>query len=189
MLYHTHPGCRDSGADHHGCFGDLAETVKMAVEALRACVDHFDSIVVTGVSGIVVGAPVALALGKPLVVVRKDEDTDNHGSWKGREGRVLGLRDLGTRACFIDDLVSSGSTRAKVQKAIAPEASVDLQYTYERGEIEYLTRRTTSVKPPSYGVMPAYDAAMYPATIEWGTAPWLGGKEDESTVKMREENS
>lgn len=136
MIYSTHGEGPDRG-EQFGRFGDLAVTVDDAVRKLRPYLDRFDSIVVTGVSGIVVGSPVALALDKPLVVVRKEND-GSHGSHRGREGCILGLPDLGTKACFLDDLVASGKTRRFVQESILPEAQVVMQYMYERNSITEL---------------------------------------------------
>jgi len=134
MIYGTHPAkIRDGGyqGDCYGNFGDLDVTVEDAVKALRRHVAKFNSVVVTGISGIVVGSPVALALKKPLVVVRKPSDTDNHSC----NTRVIGAKHLGSRACFVDDLTATGNTRMRVQESIGPQAKIVMQYMYDGGHI------------------------------------------------------
>lgn len=110
-------------------FDDLPETVERTVEALRPHVRKFDSIIVTGISGQSVGFPVSLALGKPLVVRRKDIE-DSHGI----RGGLLNKHRIGTRALFLDDLISTGRTYARcAQAAEAAGAKVVGAYTYSGG--------------------------------------------------------
>lgn len=71
----------------------------------------FDTIVGTGFSGGVVIPALAMALGKNYVLIRKDTDDSHHGA-----GRMLGT--LGKRWLFVDDFVSSGSTRTRVLERI-----------------------------------------------------------------------
>jgi orotate phosphoribosyltransferase len=110
MIYHAK---NDRFAEDYGSFRDLAETVQETVAALRPNVRFFDSIIVTGVSGMAVGFPVALALKVPVTVLRK-EDEDSHGS----KGEIVGRSDLGERVLFLDDFVSNGTTRARVIRAV-----------------------------------------------------------------------
>lgn len=53
-------------------FADLNEVVREGVKDLSPHRFDFDSIAVSGTSGIAVGAPLAVMLDKPLVVIRKD---------------------------------------------------------------------------------------------------------------------
>jgi adenine/guanine phosphoribosyltransferase-like PRPP-binding protein len=112
-------------------FIDLPDVVAQTVRELRPYTAEWDSIVVTGVSGIVVGSPVALELRKPLVVVRKDGDDSHHQrDNEGSQGKIIGIREAGPRALFLDDFVSSGSTRVRVISALQ-EIGTDTVATYE----------------------------------------------------------
>lgn len=105
---------------------DLVETVEYAVFALRPHVDEFDSIAVSGMSGVVVGSPVSIELKKPLVIVRKKAEVSH-----GRD-RIINLQHVGDRALFLDDLVESGKTRLHVKTTIERHsvAAVTAQYLY-----------------------------------------------------------
>lgn len=76
---------------------------------------EFDTLVGTGLSGAVVVPSLALALGKPFVIVRKPNDGSHHN------GTMIG--NLGAKWVFVDDFVSSGATRRRVKDAIAVEAA------------------------------------------------------------------
>jgi orotate phosphoribosyltransferase len=90
---------------------DLAELVARAVLLIKPHTYEFDSIVVTGVSGLIVGAPVALALGMPLVIIRK-QDEQAHTSLNP------GIGLIGYRYLFLDDFMSSGATRNRVATTV-----------------------------------------------------------------------
>ena len=92
---------------------DLDATVRRTTKALRPVLDRFDSIAVAGMSGVLVGAPVSLRLKKPLVIVRKDGDGSHHGSHK-----IVNVDNVGQRVLFLDDFVSSGNTKKRVQSKI-----------------------------------------------------------------------
>lgn len=91
---------------------DLRETVIECVRRLEPKKHCFDSMIVRGVSGLAVGAPVALAIERPISVVRKATES-SHG-W----GPVVGPADIGARWIFFDDFSSSGETEEAVQIAI-----------------------------------------------------------------------
>lgn len=135
MIYGSHAS-KDGRA--YNTFEDLHLVVRDAVATLKCHLNEFDSIVVRGMSGVVVGAPVALKLKKPLVVVRKDTDSDNHTKHRGREGKVLNLRNMGERVCFLDDLISTGRTKMAVHEAIQPDARIAVIYTYESDRVEVI---------------------------------------------------
>jgi adenine/guanine phosphoribosyltransferase-like PRPP-binding protein len=136
---------------------DLAETVERTVADLRPHADKFDSIAVTGMSGVVVGSPVSLALGKPLVIVRKKTDDAHH---KAHVNRTR----AGERVLFLDDFVESGETRARVEDAIERNGSISrvtAQYLYGRwdGKKGYEERPTRATAPAPF--VPYYDPARY----------------------------
>lgn len=77
------------------------QTIESAVEFLREV--DFDTVVVSGVSGLLVGPAVAHLLGKKIAVVRKRDDVNNHSC-----GKVEGY--WGYKYVIIDDFVASGRT-------------------------------------------------------------------------------
>ena len=87
---------------------DLAETVNQCVFRLGEVADKFDSIVVTGMSGALVGSPVSLALHKPLVVVRK------YGDRHHSDEQIINEHHLGQRFLFLDDFIAGGDTHRRV---------------------------------------------------------------------------
>jgi len=91
----------------------------------------FDTIVGTGFSGGIVIPSLALSLGKAFTLVRKDTDDSHHG-----RGRLLG--ELGERWIFVDDFISSGSTRFKVMNKIANEAARRNHDTQYVGQYMYV---------------------------------------------------
>lgn len=88
---------------------DLADVIDTAKKRLADV--EFDTLVGTGFSGGVVIPALALAMGKKFVLIRKETDDSHHG-----RGRLLG--QLGARWIFVDDFVSSGSTRRRVIEKI-----------------------------------------------------------------------
>lgn len=109
MIYHTHHDCEDAWAT----LDDLHLTVAEATSDLLDVARDFDTIVVTGISGLVVGAPVALALNKPLAILRKQTE-DCHET----PGSVVNERRMGTRLLFLDDFVAGGDTLMAVENAV-----------------------------------------------------------------------
>src|ERR1039458_1948602 len=85
---------------------DLEQFVDRAIADIGPRLHEWDSIVVRGVSGIVVGAPVALALDKPLVIVRKPDEPHHACDHK----MIVNYLAMGQRCLFLDDFVDSGRT-------------------------------------------------------------------------------
>lgn len=108
-----------------GTLDDLQATVDQTVMNLRLHADEFDFIAVRGCSGMLVGAPVSLALSKPLVVVRKPGE--NAHQWSGT---VVNADRAQGRYVFLDDLVSSGMTRGAVLEALADRPGAEYAATY-----------------------------------------------------------
>jgi adenine/guanine phosphoribosyltransferase-like PRPP-binding protein len=102
MIYGTHPQAASGTA-----FADLELHVKDCVRTLQESEVRFDCIIVTGVSGLVVGAPLALRLRLPLLVLRKQNEASH-----GYDGELLGSRilDATSRVLFVDDFISEGET-------------------------------------------------------------------------------
>jgi len=111
--------------DYRGELDDLAVTVREAFDVIRAAdiSDQYDSIIVTGISGILVGSPVALRLNKPLVILRKDGDMHHNGRI------VINVDRMGKRCLWLDDFVSLGNTEARVW-AFLDERGAELAYRY-----------------------------------------------------------
>ena len=110
MIYH---GIRaDEGG--RGTFKDLEDEV---VAAVRQCEGKkFDVIAVQGVSGMSLGFPLALRLGKDIIVVRKRSDISHSDP-----ETITGVIVRGKRCLFVDDFVSCGNTRRRVREAIEKE--------------------------------------------------------------------
>lgn len=89
----------------NGDLSDLPRVVRATTKDLREHIDEFDSIVVRGNSGLLVGSPVSLRLNKPIVIVRKPRDNSH-----SEEMKVINQYNLGDRYIFLDDFISSGDT-------------------------------------------------------------------------------
>lgn len=111
---------------------DLGEAVERTVKALSEHLDKFDFIAVRGCSGMLVGAPVSLAIGKPLVVARKPTE-DSH-SWSGK---LINDAHAHGRYIFLDDFISSGATERAVIQAIEEARKNDWQKCEYVGSYEY----------------------------------------------------
>lgn len=95
---------------------DLQDTVNKTVKRLTEHISEFDSIVVRGNSGILVGAPVSLLINKPIVVIRKgSEKSHDHNP-------VININSLGRRWLFLDDIIDSGKTLKTCKSQITKNA-------------------------------------------------------------------
>lgn len=117
---------------------DLYETVERTVGALKPHLDEFDSIAVQGTSGVLIGAPVALMLGTPLVIVREDTELLCHHSKE-----VENAANAGERILFLDDQISSGATLHDVKRKTAQytRGRVVASYQYQYNEYKREGRR------------------------------------------------
>jgi orotate phosphoribosyltransferase len=109
---------------------DLDAVIRLARKDLLPHLDEFDTLVGTGFSGGVVVPALARSLRKKFVLLRKETDDSHHGS-----GRLLG--DLGERWLFVDDFVSSGHTKRRVQEKIAAAAILEDSPTTYVGDYLY----------------------------------------------------
>lgn len=127
---------------------DLAPTVADTSAALWKHRDEFDVILVTGMSGVVVGVPVALALNKPVAIVRKNDDDAHQSRVCGAVGgkRVINRYALmGKRALIVDDFRSTGDTEwGLIETAKAADATVVATYWYRDKYIEHHTNERYS---------------------------------------------
>lgn len=104
--------------------GEIITQAKATLKGVK-----FDTFVATGMSGALAIGPLARAMRKNVFIVRKDADhQSSHSSLKW-------LGQLGARWVFLDDFVSSGSTRNTVIKGVQ-EA---LDYGRNCGEDEFTT--------------------------------------------------
>lgn len=116
----------------HKDIKNLSDHVNTAVRKLSAHLHEFDSIAVRGTSGMLVGSPVAMMLGKPLVVVRKESE-HSHSSLL-----VESIGSIGNRVLFLDDFVSMGDTRNEVRKHVEKKgAKLVAQYLYQTEAQDY----------------------------------------------------
>jgi adenine/guanine phosphoribosyltransferase-like PRPP-binding protein len=88
----------------------IAHSVEIAREMQRHF--RFETVVITGWSGALIGIPIADALDLSITFLRKP-DSSHHSSQN-----VEGLVKVGTRALFVDDFMSSGDTFRKVKDAL-----------------------------------------------------------------------
>jgi adenine/guanine phosphoribosyltransferase-like PRPP-binding protein len=122
---------------YHGTqrtFDDLATTVKQTTSKVRRRKARYDGIVVRGISGVVVGAPVALALNMPLIVVRKPDERSHGGGKVLRDGGDKIMGHPGERLLFLDDLISLGGTLDAVRRSLPEESKVVEAYLYRDDE-------------------------------------------------------
>lgn len=75
---------------------------------------EYDTIVGTGMSGVIAVARLAPALGKNALYVRKPDDNSCHSS-----SRVEGY--MGERILFVDDMISTGTTLMNVMRTLSRE--------------------------------------------------------------------
>lgn len=96
----------------------------------------FDSIVCTGVSGVLFASPLALLMGKNLVIVRKKKD----GSHSHRQIEANVTPDKVGAWVFVDDLIDSGKTERRVKSEMKEWAgsfgTYVGKYLYEYGEFQ-----------------------------------------------------
>ena len=116
MIYHGESG-----------LADIGDTVKQAVMDLGPHKSKFDFICVTGMSGALVGAPVAIRLGIPLVVVRKPGDLSHSSRLMINGGAAHG------KYLFLDDFISIGMTFRRIHRFMADLKSAEYagSYLYE----------------------------------------------------------
>lgn len=93
----------------------LEETVKMAKGTILSRTKFhdtdFDTIAVTGVSGILIGSPLSIALKKNLIIIRKDTSSTHSNvlveGWGVNQKIVL-----------VDDMIATGETIRKMEEEI-----------------------------------------------------------------------
>jgi adenine/guanine phosphoribosyltransferase-like PRPP-binding protein len=112
--------------------------------AARALAKHkFDSIAFRGMSGALIATPVSLALNKPLILIRKEEDV-THSSFKVEGNKAC------KRYVILDDFISSGETYKAIVTAVsifAPKAKCIGLLSVQHIDNDGLTKSTTEKKP------------------------------------------
>jgi hypothetical protein len=94
------------GGETTNSLEDLQLYVDKTVKALKPHTDAFEFIACSGISGVVVAAPVGLKLHKPVVVVRKENDVNGHH----QGGEVITAKKAHGPYMIVDDFMSSGAT-------------------------------------------------------------------------------
>lgn len=87
------------------------ERYRRAKLALLKYKNQFDSIAFTGMSGAMIAVPIAHAMKKPLILVRKDKANCHSG--RQVEGNIACKNYV-----IVDDLIASGETVERVQRKI-----------------------------------------------------------------------
>jgi hypothetical protein len=103
----------------------LKREVSAAIEILRSV--NFDAIAVIGSSGTIFGGALSYATGKPLILVRKENDA-SHSNFQAEGDPVL------RTYLFVDDTVATGASRSKVKWSIRhefPHMEYVGTYTYQ----------------------------------------------------------
>ena len=118
------------GYSVHSDLSDLPEAVNQSIARLAPHKHQFDSIVVQGMSGVIVGAPVALALHKQLVVVRKPEDQHHNMDY------VINAHRAGRRYLFLDDFIATGTTYGRVHDQLRGISEYAGRYLYLPDDLE-----------------------------------------------------
>ena len=110
----NHKPFKREGKFHVSYMGLAFENLTPMIEAIRKELHgvKYDTIVVTGSSGMLVGPVIARALRKKLLVVRKPEEYESSHS----SAKLLG--ELGERWIFLDDFVSGGATFRRVRDGV-----------------------------------------------------------------------
>lgn len=127
---------------------DLPDAVMQAIRDLTPHVSEFDSIAVQGVSGCIIGAPVAIALGKPLVIIRKDSDMARPHCT--HINIVENAKNAGSRVLFLDDYVGEGKTLRDVAYKLRAYTRGLLTSRYESCYKRY-TAGAAALKAPFEG--------------------------------------
>ena len=134
----------------------LEKYLSLAEQALRIQADQFDSIAFRGMSGALLGPPLAMRLNKGMLLVRKSND-NSHSSFRV-EG-FIGCK----RYVIVDDFVSSKNTINNIVECIYNNIGTEavcvgvLEVTYlsqediERKEsvfsyVDHVTARIDSLK-------------------------------------------
>ena len=129
MIYGTHH-TYDEPAPAGGSFRDLGLVVGECADLVKRAGVPFDTIVVTGVSGMAVGFPLAVALGKRIAVLRKDDDNThscNEGGWQG-------YADVRDRRClWVDDFICSGETQQRIDTSVHQTGGTRVGYLLYAG--------------------------------------------------------
>jgi len=112
-------------------FGPAMESTEVLLRnAKRILVDvDFDTIVCTGASGMVFAPLLAHRMKKNLLIVRKDDDVNNHS---GARNRFVGT--MGERWLFVDDFIDTGATLDRVMGQIRKCADEWVYYVPKPGK-------------------------------------------------------
>lgn len=116
----------------HADLSDLPGTVTLSVKRLKPYRHKFDSIAVQGMSGVIVGSPVCVELGKPLVVVRKPFDFHH-----GPTDEVMNDQYIGDSYLFLDDFIGTAATFCRVKTALDGIAEYAGYYLYSPDELQF----------------------------------------------------
>ena len=135
----------------------LASRIRNVVKAIRASKIQFDAIAYRGNSGALIAPGVAIALNKPLILVRKNNE-NSHSSYS-----VEGYVRPECSYIIVDDFVSSGATIEAITVDITQEVPDTLcvgVFLYEKGgyrdfSLEYKMPDRYYCSPSGYIFVPA----------------------------------
>lgn len=127
-----------------GYFDEAWENPTAVIDRCRDALEgvEFDGFVATGISGACMVALLAHQFGKTWMIVRKEDDTSNHSGAKA-------VGKLGKRWIFLDDFVSSGTTRDRVLEFVR-KVSSDFGQNHEFvGTLSYARIEPWEARDPS----------------------------------------
>ena len=114
---------------------DQTSVINAAIATLSAVAEDFDAIVVTGVSGLLLGPTLAHLMRKRIGIVRKYEDQPGKGNHA--VCAVESNMEFDDRWLFVDDLIASGETVKRVvcqMERHMPTTRMAGRYLYNREE-------------------------------------------------------
>lgn len=101
------------------------KTISRAKSRIKKYFPPFDFVAVRGVSGVLVGIPIADHFKKPLCIIRKEDGSHSSKPIEGcNEGRYI----------IVDDFISTGTTIQKIKENL-PSCKLIGIYLYKQGKI------------------------------------------------------
>jgi adenine/guanine phosphoribosyltransferase-like PRPP-binding protein len=95
-------------------FYNRVENLDRAIATLEKV--KFQTIVCTGLSGVIFASPLSIMMNKQLIVIRKESDT-KHASFNGIEKNCHA--DKIGKYVIVDDLIDSGRTIKRIKEIMA----------------------------------------------------------------------
>jgi adenine/guanine phosphoribosyltransferase-like PRPP-binding protein len=106
-------------------------TVARLAQTIQKSGIEFDAIAVCGIGGVSIGPALAAKLGKEIIIVRKDDDINNH-SLRDSERSSDKIKSY----VIVDDLVAGGRTVRSMAKKLKPlKCQAIFCYHFDRDKV------------------------------------------------------